>query len=228
MGPASGLIAVQVLAGFSSSRAARLHLLRPSSANRDPSSYQPEQPDPYEPKYSNPSSSTGFGSGQESPIQDTADAAIRATEDISDNTTAGINQAANAATAAVNDASDAATSFIDDTAQAATDAVSDAYDTASTLAADTAQAANTAVSDAADAVSSAARDAAAAADQLLGETPGVDFSNAGSEFDSRFEGMKVLVTGATGALGRWGSAQCNITISRNAFCLKCLVISNPH
>lgn len=97
------------------------------------------------------------------------------------------------------DAAAAATGAVDDAAQAAGATINAAAQTASNLASDAADTAAAFVNDA-DAAFRAAADSAVAA-----ATPGgpIDWSvGVGATPDPRFKGMKVLVVGATGGVGR--------------------------
>uniref|UniRef100_A0A383VB59 NAD(P)-binding domain-containing protein n=1 Tax=Tetradesmus obliquus TaxID=3088 RepID=A0A383VB59_TETOB len=101
-----------------------------------------------------------------------------------------LDDIAQAAAGAVEDASDAATATVNAAADAASAVVSDASDVASAL-----------VNDAAAAASAATAAVAAAAGEAGGAP--IDWqSSSGAAPDSRFAGMKVLVVGATGGVGR--------------------------
>jgi hypothetical protein len=97
------------------------------------------------------------------------------------------------------DAADAATGAVDDAAQAAEATITAAATTASSI-----------VSDAADTTAAFVNDAdaafrAAADSMVAAATPGgpIDWSvGVGATPDPRFKGMKVLVVGATGGVGR--------------------------
>jgi hypothetical protein len=96
---------------------------------------------------------------------------------------------------------------LDDMAQAAAGVVEDASDVASATVNAAAEAASEVVSDASDVASALVGDAAAAASAAAagGEAggPAIDWqSSSGSAPDNRFIGMKVLVVGATGGVGR--------------------------
>jgi hypothetical protein len=113
---------------------------------------------------------------------------IDAVSGATDTTEMRMRDAANAATGAVDDAAQAAEATITAAATTASNIVSDAADTTAAFVSD------------ADAALRAAADSMVAA-----ATPGgpIDWSvGVGATPDPRFKGMKVLVVGATGGVGR--------------------------
>lgn len=113
---------------------------------------------------------------------------IDAVSDVTDATQMRMQDAANTATGAVDDAAQAAEATITSAAATASNIVSDAADTTAAF-----------VNDADVAFRAAADSMVAAA------TPGgpIDWSvGVGATPDARFKGMKVLVVGATGGVGR--------------------------
>lgn len=126
------------------------------------------------------------------------------TERVLENAAASVSDAmydaTDAATALVEDAAATASGVVRDTADAAEATVTAAAQTASGIVLDAADTTAAVVGDAEAAFRSAAEGLSAAA------TPGgpIDWSvGVGGTPDPRFKGMKVLVVGATGGVGRW-------------------------